>query len=31
MDIDEYIKIADYNDIKNITEFIIKNIKENRF
>jgi len=31
MDTGEYIKIADYNDIKNITEFIRKNIKENRF
>jgi len=31
MNAGEYIKIADYNDIKNITEFIGKNIKENRF
>ncbi|MFZ8801161.1 MAG: hypothetical protein ACO2ON_03240 [Candidatus Nanopusillus sp.] len=31
MDTGEYTKIADYNDIKYITEFIRKNIKENRF
>jgi len=31
MSINEYIKRADYNDIKNIIEFIRRNIKENRF
>ena len=31
MNTSEYIRISDYNDIKNIIEFIRKNIKENRF
>jgi len=31
MSINEYIKRADYNDIKNIVEFIRKIIEENRF
>jgi len=31
MSINEYIKRADYNDIKNIVEFIRKNIEENKF
>jgi len=31
MSINEYIKRADYNDIKNIIEFIRKNIEENKF
>ena len=31
MSINEYIKRADYNDIKNIVEFIRRNIEENKF
>jgi len=31
MNTSEYIKRADYSDIKNIIEFIRKNIEENKF